>query len=51
MNHTIEGPQIFLNISLEEHQEGIKEAARKARIEVRNNLDKESREKLNKQEF
>jgi hypothetical protein len=51
MNHTIEDPQICLNISLEEHQEGIKEAARKARMEVINNLDQESREKLKKQEF
>ena len=51
MNHTIEGPQICLNISPKEHQEGIKEAARKARMEVINNLDQESREKLKKQEF
>jgi hypothetical protein len=51
MNHTIEGPQICLNISPEEHQEGIKEETKKATMEVLNNLDKESREKLKKQEF
>jgi hypothetical protein len=51
INHTIEGPQYCLNITLEEHQEGIKEATRKARMEVINNLDQESREKLKKQEF
>jgi hypothetical protein len=51
INHTIEGPQCCLNVTLEEHQEGIKEAARKARMEVINNLDQESREKLKKQEF
>ena len=46
INHTIEGPQCFLNITLEEHQEGIKEATRKTRMEVINNLDQESRENL-----
>jgi hypothetical protein len=51
MDHTIEDPQICLNITPEEHQEGIKEATRKARMEVINNLDQESREKLKKQEF
>jgi hypothetical protein len=51
MNHTIEGPHICLNIYPEEHQEGIKEATKKARMEVINNLDQESREKLKKQEF
>jgi hypothetical protein len=51
VDHTIEGPQYCLNVTLEEHQEGIKEAARKARMEVINNLDQESREKLKKQEF
>jgi hypothetical protein len=51
VNHTIENPQYFLNVKLEEHQEGIKEANRKARMEVINNLDQESREKLKKQEF
>jgi hypothetical protein len=51
MNHTIEAPQICLNISPEEHQESIKEATRKARMEVINNLDQESREKLKKLEF
>jgi hypothetical protein len=51
IDHTIEGPQCFLNVTLEEHQEGIKEAVGKARIEVINNLDQESREKFKKQEF
>jgi hypothetical protein len=51
IDHTIEGPQCCLNVTLEEHQEGIKEATRKARMEVINNLDQESREKLKKQEF
>jgi hypothetical protein len=51
VDHVIEGPQICLNISPEEHQEGIKEASRKARMEVINNLDHESKEKLKKQEF
>jgi hypothetical protein len=51
MDHTIEDPHICLNITPEEHQEGIKEANRKARMEVINNLDQESREKLKKQEF
>jgi hypothetical protein len=46
MDHTIEDPQIILNITPEEHQEGIKEEAGKARMEVINNLDHESREKL-----
>jgi hypothetical protein len=50
-DHTIEGPQCCLNVTLEEHQEGIKEATMKARMEVINNLDQESREKLKKQEF
>jgi hypothetical protein len=51
VGHVIEGPQICLNITPEEHREGIKEAARKARMEVINNLDQESKEKLKKQEF
>jgi hypothetical protein len=51
VGHIIEGPQICLNITPEEHREGIKEAARKARMEVINNLDQESKEKLKKQEF
>jgi hypothetical protein len=51
IDHTIEGPQCCLNVTLEEQQEGIKEATRKARMEVINNLDQESREKLKKQEF
>jgi hypothetical protein len=51
IDHIIEGPQCCLNITLEEHEEGIKEAYRKARMEVINNLDQESREKLKKQEF
>jgi hypothetical protein len=49
IEHTIEGPQCFLNITLEEHEEGIKEASRRARMGVINNLDQESREKLKKQ--
>ena len=51
VHHTIENPQYFLNVTLEEHQEGIKEATRKARMEVINNLDQESREKSKKQQF
>jgi hypothetical protein len=39
VNHTIENPQYFLNVALEEHQEGIKEATGKDRMEVINNLD------------
>jgi hypothetical protein len=39
VGHVIEGPQICLNITLEEHREGMKEAARKARMEIINNLD------------
>jgi hypothetical protein len=45
----MEGPQI--NITIEEHQEAMKEAARSARMTVINNLDQESREKLKKQKF
>jgi hypothetical protein len=51
MDHTIEDPQIFLNITPEEHQEGIKEASMKARMEVINNLHQKSRETLKKQSF
>jgi hypothetical protein len=51
IDHAIEGPQYFLNITLEEHQEGINEASRKASMEVINNLYQESKEKLKKQEF
>jgi hypothetical protein len=51
VGHVIEGSQICLNITLEEHREGIKEATRKARMEVINNLYQESKEKLRKQEF
>jgi hypothetical protein len=51
VNHTFESPQYFLNVTLEEHKEGIKEASKKARMEVINNLDQESREKLKKKEF
>ena len=32
--HTIENPQYCLNVTLEENQEGIKEASGKARMEV-----------------
>jgi len=49
VDHTIENPQYFLNVTLEEHQEGIKEASKKARMEVINKIDQESREKLKKQ--
>jgi hypothetical protein len=41
-------PQI--NITDIEHQQALKEAARAARLEIINNLDQESREKLKKQE-
>jgi hypothetical protein len=51
VGHVIEGSQICLNIAPEEHREGIKEAAMKARMEVINNLDHESKEKLRKQEI
>jgi hypothetical protein len=51
VNHTIESPQYCLNVTLEEHQEGIKETTKKARTEVINNLDQELREKLKKKEF
>jgi hypothetical protein len=51
VGHVIEGPQICLNITPEEHREEMKQAARKARMEIINNLDPESREKLAKQEF
>jgi hypothetical protein len=44
-----EGPQI--NITIEEHQEAIKEAARSARLAVINKLDQESKDKLKKKEF
>jgi hypothetical protein len=49
IGHLMEGPQI--NITAEEHQEAIREATRKARMAVINNLDQESKEKLKKQEF
>jgi hypothetical protein len=49
VGHVIEGPQICLNITPEEHREGIKEAEGKVRMEVINNLDQESKEKLKKQ--
>jgi hypothetical protein len=49
IDYFIEGPQI--NITAEEHQEAIKEAARSARMVVINKLDQESKEKLKKQEF
>jgi hypothetical protein len=41
MNYVFtEEPQVCLNITLEQHEEGIKEASRRARMEVINNLDK-----------
>ena len=49
IGHVIEGPQIIITAA--EHQEGMKEAARLARMAVINNLDQESKEKLKKQEF
>jgi hypothetical protein len=48
VDHTIEDPQYFINVTLKEHQEGIKEASIKARMEVINSLNQESREKLKK---
>jgi hypothetical protein len=39
VGHVIEGPRICLNITPKEHREGMKEAARKARMEIINNLD------------
>jgi hypothetical protein len=51
VGRVIEGSQICLNITPEEHREGIKEETRKVRMKVINNLDQESKEKLRKQEF
>jgi len=44
-------PQVCLNITLEKHEEGLKEASRRARMEVINNLDNESRENLKNKEL
>ena len=49
IGHVIEDPQI--NITVEEHQEAMKEAVRLARMAVMNKLDQESKEKLKKKEF
>jgi hypothetical protein len=49
IDYFVEGPQI--NITVEEHQEAMKEAVRSARMVVINKLDQESKEKLKKQEF
>jgi hypothetical protein len=49
IDHFIEGPKI--NITVEEHQEAMKEATRSARMVVINKLDQESKEKLKNQEF
>jgi hypothetical protein len=49
IDYFTEGPQI--NITAEEHQEAMKEAARSSRMAVINKLDQESKEKLRKQEF
>jgi hypothetical protein len=49
IDYSEEGPQI--NITIEEHQEAIKEAARSARLAVINKLDQESKDKLKKKEF
>jgi hypothetical protein len=46
-----EEPQVCLNITLEEHEQGMKEAARRAKMEDINNLGSESREKLKRQEL
>jgi len=52
MSHNFtEEPQVCLNITLKEHEEGMKEAARRARMDLINNLDSESREKLKRQEL
>jgi hypothetical protein len=51
VGHVIEGPQICLNVTPEEHRERMKEAARKARMEIINNFDPKSKEKLAKREF
>ena len=52
MSHVFtEQLQVCLNITLEEHEEGIKEETSKDRMEVINKLDQESKEKLKKQEF
>jgi hypothetical protein len=48
---TIDQHRICLNITPEEHRERTKEAARKARMKIINNLDPESKEKLAKREF
>jgi len=47
----IKEPRVCLNITLEQHEEGIKEAAKRARMEVINNLYEESREKLKRREL
>jgi hypothetical protein len=49
IDHFIEGPQI--NITIEEHQEAMKEATKSARMAVIKKLDQESKEKLKKQEL
>jgi len=46
VGHVMKGPHI--NITTEEHREGMKEAARLARMEVINNLDWESKEIMKK---
>jgi hypothetical protein len=44
-------PQAYPKIPLEKHEEGKKEATRRARMEFINNLDEDSREKLKKIEL
>jgi hypothetical protein len=41
-------PQEYLNITPEQVEEGKREAARRARMEIVNKMDKESRENLSK---
>lgn len=51
MNHVFtKETQVCLNITLKQHEEGMKEVSKRARIEVINNLDKGSREKLKRQD-
>jgi hypothetical protein len=44
-------PQVCLNITPEQLEEGKREATRRARMEIINNLDEESRERLRKKEL
>jgi hypothetical protein len=52
MSHTFtKEPKVCINITLKEHEEGMKEETRRARMEVINNLDSESRDKLKSQDL